>query len=246
MKEMLMPLLSFLSSFALCFVGIPYIRLYVNSDLCKQYDLKKDYAEGGAAAFAALGAFILMFGIVVIAFGISTATSLIFEVGLFLMGLALGAALHPFYLLHIVRTRQKMMEKAEVLRKFDERVVSTAIKYGGVISPLHLIKELKITVEEAINMLERFAQHGMAHKIMISPTGAYIYDFPIARAHLAMADRRIIETLINHPEGLSKSELLTKTNLSLESLEESLSRLISKGIIINLSTSDLYKLRGIE
>ena len=234
-----MSLLSFLSSFALCFVGIPYIRLYVNPDLHKKYDLKGDYAGGGAYAYLILGIFGLCFiGIMASAFSV--------EVGLLLIGAGLGSVLHPFYLLHIVRTRQKMMEKAEVLRKFDERVVSTAIKYGGVISPLHLIKELKITVEEAINMLERFAQHGMAHKIMISPTGAYIYDFPIARAHLAMADRRIIETLINHPEGLSKSELLTKTNLSLESLEESLSRLISKGIIINLSTSDLYKLRGIE
>ena len=43
-------------------------------------------------------------------------------------------------------------------RKFDKLIVEMAMKCGGVLSPLHLIKELDITIEDAVDLLERFVK----------------------------------------------------------------------------------------
>jgi len=65
-------------------------------------------------------------------------------------------------------------------------------------------------------------------------------------ALLADIDRRIVEALSEYPDGLTKSELFAKIGIPLRSLEESLSRLISKGIIVTPTrVEDRYQLRGL-
>ena len=120
---------------------------------------------------------------------------------------------------------------------------------GGVLSPLHLVKELGITIEDAVDLLERFVKLEEKNVRIVErkqvPDVGTVYIFRSVMALLAETDRRIVEILTEYPDGLAKSELLTKIEVPLESLEESLSRLKSKGIIILSPLEDRYQLRGL-
>jgi predicted transcriptional regulator len=72
-----------------------------------------------------------------------------------------------------------------------------------------------------------------------------IYDFPSTRTYLSRTDNQIIEVLRDNPYGLSRAQLIQTTGLSIESLDEALKRLETKGIIYYDIENEIYKLMGI-
>jgi DNA-binding IclR family transcriptional regulator len=56
---------------------------------------------------------------------------------------------------------------------------------------------------------------------------------------------QIIELLRNTPRGLSRSNLLQPTNMSIDALDESLKSLESKGMIQYVMELDAYMLKAI-
>lgn len=235
------PLVFFLATFAFLFLALPHIRLYVDPNLPRKYK-PGDEVE-------ALTALAMLSGFLAYIFSVFLTSSLGFESLAIGFGTGLGIALHPFYLLHLVRKRKEEELKSIEFRKFDKLIVEMAMKCGGVLSPLHLVKELDITIEDAVDLLERFVKLEEKNVRVVErkqvPDIGTVYMFRSVMALLADTDRRIIEILIEYPDGLTKSELLTKIDIPLESLEESLSRLESKGIIILSPLEDRYRLRGL-
>ena len=125
----------------------------------------------------------------------------------------------------------------------DADILTIAKKYGGILTPSVIVWEEKVSLEEAKKSLERFRKHGEANKRNIGCL--VIYDFPGARAYLSRADNQIIEVLRDNPYGMSRAHLLQATNFSIESLDEALKRLESKGIIHYDMEDEIYKLTGI-
>jgi len=125
----------------------------------------------------------------------------------------------------------------------DDQVLALAKKYGGILTPSVLVWELKIPLEVAKKALERFCKHGEAHKKEVG--SLTIYDFPGARIYLSGTDNQIVEVLRDNPHGMSRTQLLQAMALSIESLDEALRRLESKGIIYYDIESDVYRLMGI-
>lgn len=126
---------------------------------------------------------------------------------------------------------------------FDDRILAIARKYGGILTLGIVVSELKVSLEKARKHLERFVKYGEAVKKRSDTLT--IYDFPSARVYLSQTDKVVIELLRDNPYGLSKTELLRRTGLSIESLDETLKRLESKGIVYQDMVSDTYKLAGI-
>jgi hypothetical protein len=91
--------------------------------------------------------------------------------------------------------------------------------------------------------LERFCKHGEAYKR--GAGSLTVYDFPGARIYLSGSDKQIVEVLRDNPHDMSRTQLLQATALSIESLDEALRRLESKGIIYYDIESDVYRLMGI-
>ena len=127
--------------------------------------------------------------------------------------------------------------------KVDAEILAIARKYGGILTQSVVVWEAKVALEEAKKRLERFCKYGEAYKRNF---GSFIvYDFPSARTYLSPTDKQIIELLRDNPYGLSRPQLLQNTSLSIESLEEALKRLESKGIIYYDMENEIYKLMGI-
>jgi hypothetical protein len=146
----------------------------------------------------------------------------------------------PFIIYEVSKDKEYRLS---VLAQYDREVLDVAKKYGGVLTLSMLVWELKIPLEEARKCLERFCKLGEAQKKKVG--SITIYDFPSARIHLIKLDNQIIEFLRDNPQGLTRSTLLSLTNMSIDALDESLKRLESRGIIIHIIESDTYILRGI-
>jgi hypothetical protein len=144
----------------------------------------------------------------------------------------------------------------------DDEVLDIAKRYGGVVTKSVVIweiskkmsekrsispKKAEKLLEKAEEALERFCRKGEAvkKKVKVDSRDIYIYDFPNVRFQLAKTDNRIIEVLQDNPHGMSRTQLLQATALSIESLDEALRRLESKGIIYYDIESDVYRLMGI-
>jgi len=139
---------------------------------------------------------------------------------------------------------QKRMSELSRIRSLDREVLDVAKNYGGILTASVLVWELNIQLEEAQRILDRFCKLGEAAK---RRTGSVmIYDFPSARAYLSRTDNQIIELLRDNPYGMSRAQLLQVASLSIESLDEVLKRLESRGIIYYETGNDAYKLRGIS
>jgi hypothetical protein len=139
---------------------------------------------------------------------------------------------------------QKRMSELSRIRSLDREVLDVAKNYGGILTASVLVWELNIRLEEAQRILDRFCKLGEAAK---RRTGSVmIYDFPSARAYLSRTDNQIIELLRDNPYGMSRAQLLQVASLSIESLDEVLKRLESRGIIYYETGNDAYKLRGIS
>lgn len=126
------------------------------------------------------------------------------------------------------------------------KVLGVAKKYGGVLTKSIVAYELNITLENAGKWLERFRSHHYCEAIKKSVGSPVIYDFPSARIYLSQTDNMIVETLRDNYLGVLRVDLLKTTGFSTESLEESLKRLESRGIVYYDETSDEYKLRGVS
>lgn len=125
----------------------------------------------------------------------------------------------------------------------DDEILSLAKKYGGILTQSVIVWEKKTTLEEAKKSLERFVKHGEAEKKKIG--FLTIFDFPSARVYLNKIENLIVEIMRDNPYGMSKSQLMQLTRLSLDSLNEALKRLESLGIICYDIENDVYRLRGV-
>ena len=127
--------------------------------------------------------------------------------------------------------------------KVDAEILAIARKYGGILTQSVVVWETKVALEEAKKRLERFCKYGEAYKRNIG--SLIVYDFPSTRTYLSRTDNQIIELLRDNPYGMSRAQLLQATGLSIESLDEALKRLETKGIIYYDVESEIYKLMGI-
>ena len=146
---LIIALLNFLGSFTLCFVGIPYLRLYVDPDLPRKYKLEDDVEALIPLGF--VSGFLAWIFPVLLTLAFQSRWDLLNPIAIG-FGVGLGIILHPLYLLHLLHKRSEDQLRTIKLRKLDKSIVEMAIKCGGVLSPLHLVKELGITIEEAIKM----------------------------------------------------------------------------------------------
>jgi hypothetical protein len=139
-------------------------------------------------------------------------------------------------------TRKGLTTEAQI-RITDAEILDIARKYGGILTQSVIVWEAKVALEEAKKLLERFCKHGEAYKKKVG--SLVIYDFPSTRTYLSRTDNQIIEVLRDNPYGLSRAQLIQTTGLSIESLDEALKRLETKGIIYYDIENEIYKLMGI-
>lgn len=152
--------------------------------------------------------------------------------------------LSPFFAYALYYNRLKAELDVELNRGIgDSKILEIARKYGGILSLSVIVWEAKTNLEKAQKSLERFCKYGEANKRTIG--SLTIYDFPSARVYLNRVDNQIVEIMRDNPYGMSRTQLLQITGLSIDSLDESLKRLESLGIIYHEMESDLYRLRGI-
>lgn len=160
------------------------------------------------------------------------------RVGTIIFGIV--SLLAPLILIPLLREKKEIPREA---MRFDPELLETAKKYGGIITKSVVVYEHKVPLELAERSLRRFEEHGECERK--KREGITIYDFKSARVHLGRAENNIVNLLRDHPFGLPRATLLRSVELSLEALEEVLTRLERYGIVTYDKTKDEYKLRGI-
>jgi hypothetical protein len=226
-------IMAFFVTFFSSFLGIPHLRMYINP-FRVAYKLEDYYDE-----IFSIGVIFTVLGLLLLIASFLAEYTLVMVFGAALLGLGLGISLHPLYLLHLSRRKVEEVRVSGLHKK----VVDLAAKYGGILSPLHLIKEFDIGIEVAIKVLEKFVYHGLAVRINKPLLGTF-YDFAIVRAHMAETERKIIEILRDNPEGLTIPRMVDTTGLSIESLKHTLERLIAEGVVVSRHLEGKYVLRG--
>jgi|GEM_PF-2107325 len=157
-----------------------------------------------------------------------------------LVGLCLGAGLHPLCLLYSSR----LISKKKEYSRLQQQVIDLAKKYAGILSTLHLIIELGIELKLACKILEEFVKHGLAKRFSHPQLGVF-YDFPMVRSHMLEIERDIIKKLKENPEGLTFQQIfLDMKDLSIEALKYSLNRLESDSSVVHDYMQDKYMLRS--
>jgi len=160
-----------------------------------------------------------------------------------LAGFGAGFLLSPFYVRWKIVKERENRETIKYLREMDTKVMKLARKFHGILTVSILVDSGEFSLEEANKALERFIKLGEAK--VINTSFGRIYDFPSARMHLAKMDQNIIAVLLKNPEGLSISQLIKEIDAPLESIQSSLTRLESLGIVVRDNVNDLYKLRAL-
>ena len=180
-------------------------------------------------------------GAFLIAVGLSISRDPIIGGGL--AGFGAGFLLSPFYVRWKIVKERENRKTIKYLREMDTKVMKLARKFHGILTVSILVDSGEFSLEEANKALERFIRLGEAK--MINTSFGRIYDFPSARMHLAKMDQNIIAVLLKNPEGLSISQLIKEIDAPLESIQSSLTRLESLGIVVRDNVNDLYKLRAL-
>ena len=126
------------------------------------------------------------------------------------------------------------------------KVLGMAKKYGGVLTKSIVACELDITLENAGKWLERFRSQHYCEAIKKSVDFPVVYDFPSARISLSRTDNTIVQILRDSYPGMLRVDLLQTTGFSIETLEGSLERLESRGIVYHDEMSGEYRLRGVS
>ena len=150
-------LILFFSTFIFPFLSLPHVRLYVDPDLPRKYKLGDDIEALIPLGF--VSGFLAWIFSTFLTLGFQPRWDLSNPIAIG-FGIGLGIILHLLYLLHLLHKRSGEQLKTIKLRNLDKSIVEMAIKCGGVLSPLHLVKELGITIEEAIDSLERLVKLG--------------------------------------------------------------------------------------
>lgn len=152
-----------------------------------------------------------------------------------LVGLCLGLGLHPLCLLY---RSHRLRMKLEYTR-LKQRVINLAKEKEGKLYFLDLIRELEVGDELVDKILSDFKRRSLVIKI-IHPQGGIIIIFP---EYLNPTEKKIIEKLIDKPEGLAFVEIFHIMNgLPIDVLRYTLDRLVIEGIIIRDRLQDIYKL----
>jgi hypothetical protein len=152
-----------------------------------------------------------------------------------LVGSCLGLGLHPLGLLY---RSHRLRMKLEYTR-LKQRVVDLAREKEGKLYFLDLIRELDVGHELVDKILSDFVRCGLAI-IIRHPQGGVTIIFP---EYLNPTEKKIIEKLVDKPEGLTFVEILHVVNgLSIDVLRYTLDRLESGGVLTKDRLQDKYKL----
>ena len=195
---MVLEVLGFFAGFFIAFIGVSYLRLYVNPELRYATSLSQLYPSYHET-FEGFVLLMLFFFFPGLALALLPYHDMWYDNAIIggIVGFGSGFFFHPFYLLRLVRQRRRAAEEVDHLRGLDSQVLRVAKEYGGILSASHLVYELELSLEEALAALTRFVKYGEAREIEVSP-GVRIWDFPIARAHLAKSDREVIDLSLIH------------------------------------------------
>lgn len=129
-------------------------------------------------------------------------------------------------------------------RVTDADFVETAKKYGGVLTLSTAVLELKISLNQAKLILDRFCRYGEAREIRTGQST--IYEFPNVRSYLGELSNRIITVLIGNPQGITRPLLVNSLRVPIKILDEALTDLEKVGIVVRKLSDDSYALKVIQ
>jgi predicted RNA-binding protein with TRAM domain len=137
-------------------------------------------------------------------------------------------------------TAEVLKDSTASVSQFDAELIKIARKYAGVVTANTVVFELKISLETAVSLLERFCDHGASRKIDL---GLFtIYDFPDVRAQLGRLPNELIGLFLKQGT-VTRASLVRATGVSIEALNQGLAELERNGIILRNSRDDTYQLR---
>jgi len=123
----------------------------------------------------------------------------------------------------------------------DADVVAVAKKYAGIVPKIAVVDELKISLEEAGLLLEKFVTDGEARRVTVG--SLTIYDFPGVRRYLGKLPNILIEAFLEEGGPLPRANLVRIAGVSLDALDEALKDLGREGIVTKNPSTDSYALR---
>jgi len=160
------------------------------------------------------------------------------------LGITIGTL---FSVIPILINRRKIVDttsKIQKMKNIDKKIIELAIQYGGIITPILIVFKGIVGLEEVQQVLDRYVKADQAVKRKSNEI--VFYDFPSVRSHLSNLDQKIIDVFFDFKPALSRVEIMSKTGLSIEALEEAMNRLELNGIVTYDNINDIYRLRGLE
>jgi len=122
----------------------------------------------------------------------------------------------------------------------DSDLIKVAKKYFGIVTKAVVVDELGIRVEDAQRLLDRFCQHD--DEVRRVTVGSYtVYDFVAVRRQLTGLQNQVIELLLQN-ETISRVQLIDKTKVSIDALEDVVTDLERRGLVFRNPANDSISL----
>jgi hypothetical protein len=123
----------------------------------------------------------------------------------------------------------------------DADLIGVARKYAGIVTKSVIAFELKVPLEAAESVLERFCRHGEVRKAQIG--NLTVYHFPGVSAYLGKLPSQIVKMLLDNPTGMNKAQMIDLVDAPIDALDEGLTDLERRGIVARNPLNDTYMLR---
>lgn len=122
----------------------------------------------------------------------------------------------------------------------DSDLIKLAKKYAGIVTKAVVVDELGISLENAQRLLDRFCQHD--DEVRRVSVGSYtVYDFRAVRGQLTGLQNEVIELLLQN-ETISRVQLIQKTKVSIDALEDVVTDLERRGLVSRNPANDSISL----